>query len=53
MAYGYAYGYGYGLAAVVIHFGWTGVCAVAALWLALGRATTAIPGRGARGVRAA
>ncbi|AZM54239.1 hypothetical protein DMA15_18110 [Streptomyces sp. WAC 01529] len=27
------------------HWGWTGVCAVAALWLALGWATTAIPAR--------
>lgn len=36
------------------HWGWTGVCAVAALWLALGWATTAIPGRRpGRPVRAA
>ncbi|WP_030780353.1 MFS transporter [Streptomyces sp. NRRL S-920] len=34
------------------HWGWTGVCAVAALWLALGWATTAIPAR-YRQVRAA
>ncbi|MFH8608479.1 MFS transporter [Streptomyces sp. NPDC018029] len=36
------------------HWGWTGVCAVAAFWLALGWATTAIPGRRpGRPVRAA
>ncbi|MFF8656955.1 MFS transporter [Streptomyces huasconensis] len=35
------------------HWGWTGVCAVAALWLALGWATTAIRARKAPGARAA
>lgn len=33
------------------HWGWTGVCAVAALWLALGWATTATPRRSATPVR--
>ncbi|MGA4849918.1 MFS transporter [Streptomyces sp. G5(2025)] len=35
------------------HWGWTGVCAVAALWLAISWATTAIPARKAPGFRAA